>query len=40
VQVDDDNSIPVPDLSERPDYENSFESRVTDRIEGLEDVFD
>ncbi|KAH6873799.1 hypothetical protein B0T10DRAFT_553070 [Thelonectria olida] len=40
VQVDDDYTIPVPDLTERPDDENSFQTRVPDRIEGLENIFD
>ncbi|KAF7554985.1 hypothetical protein G7Z17_g2521 [Cylindrodendrum hubeiense] len=40
VKVDDNHSIPVPDLLERPEDEAMFSSRVPEATEGMEKIFD
>ncbi|KPM42108.1 hypothetical protein AK830_g4446 [Neonectria ditissima] len=39
LKVDEEHSIPVPDLSERPDDETPFVIRIPESAEGMERVF-
>lgn len=40
VQFDDGNTIPVPDITERPEEGDSFGAKVTETIKGIHDLDD